>query len=220
MGKNTDQPPVEKNTNEPLDPQSQDYDMSNFAEGGEGFFTSWAKKAGLFIFEIVKVVIISLAIILPIRYFLVQPFTVDGASMEPNFYNREYLVINEISYRLHEPQRGEVVIFKNPENTKVYFIKRVIGLPGEKIEIKKGVVYINSQILPESYLQYFSTTDYPARTLLADEYFLMGDNRPNSHDSRALGPINKKYIIGKVWLRGWPLTRINTFNLPDYSPSN
>lgn len=198
----------------------KDYDMSNFAEGGDGWLMSWAKRIGLFVFEVVKVVIISLAIILPIRYFLVQPFVVDGASMEPNFYNKEYLVINEISYRFNQPQRGEIVIFKNPENPSVYFIKRMIGLPGEKIEIKKGVVYINDQLLPEPYLQHFSSADYPARTLGPDEYFLMGDNRSNSHDSRNIGPVNKKYIIGKVWFRGWPLNRLNTFNLPNYNLDN
>ena len=92
-----------------------DFDMSHFSDKGESLATSWAKRFGLLIFEIVKVVLISLAIILPIRLWLVQPFYVEGASMEPNFYDSEYLIINEISYRFENPQRGEVIIFRNPK---------------------------------------------------------------------------------------------------------
>ena len=193
-----------------------DFDMSNFSDKGESMATSWAKRFGLLVFEVVKVVLISLAIILPIRLWLVQPFYVEGASMEPSFYDSEYLIINEISYRFENPQRGEVIIFKNPQNTKVYFIKRVIGLPGEDIEIKQGKVFINDELIEETYIENFSTQSNQVVTLKDDEYFVMGDNRTNSHDSRKIGPVGEEYIIGKVWLRGWPLDRINTFNLPIY----
>lgn len=195
----------------------EDMDMSNFSEDYEETgITAWAKKFGLLVFEVVKVVLISLAIILPIRLFLVQPFYVEGASMEPNFYDKEYLIIDEISYRFNEPQRGEVVIFKNPKNTKVYFIKRIIGLPGETVEIVDGKVKINGQEINEPYIEYVSTQSHEAVTLANDEYYLMGDNRANSYDSRTIGPVNEKYMIGRVWFRGWPMNRINTFNVPEY----
>lgn len=201
----------DKNTSLP----KQDFDLSHFSEEGDPS-SSWAKRFGLLLFEIVKVVLISLAIILPVRLFLVQPFYVEGASMEPNFYDKEYLIINEISYRFSEPVRGEVIIFKNPKNTKVYFIKRVIGLPGETVETHDGNIYINGQVLDEPYIANVSFQNYEAVTLGPDQYFVMGDNRTNSYDSRAIGPIDRHYIIGKVWFRGWPLNRINTFNTPEY----
>lgn len=199
-------------------PPEEDLDMSNFSEDYEETGIGvWAKKFGLLVFEVVKVVLISLAIILPIRLFLVQPFYVEGASMEPNFYDKEYLIIDEISYRFNEPQRGQVVIFKNPKNTKVYFIKRIIGLPGETIEVINGKIKINGKELEEDYIQFTSSQSHEPVALANDEYYLLGDNRANSYDSRTIGPINEKYIIGKVWLRGWPFSRINTFNIPDYN---
>ncbi len=195
----------------------EDLDMSNFSEDYEETGIGvWAKKFGLLVFEVVKVVLISLAIILPIRLFLVQPFYVEGASMEPNFYDKEYLIIDEISYRFNEPQRGEVVIFKNPKNTKIYFIKRVIGLPGETVEVIDGKIKINNKEVEEDYIEFSSSQSHEPVALANDQYYLMGDNRANSYDSRVIGPVNKKYIIGRVWFRGWPFNRINTFNLPEY----
>ena len=205
-----------ENNQEGNTPDEDDFDMSHFSDKGEGIATSWAKRFGLLIFEIVKVVLISLAIILPIRLWLVQPFYVEGASMEPNFYDSEYLIINEISYHFENPQRGEVIIFRNPKNTKIYFIKRVIGLPGETIEIKQGRVFINDELIEEAYIENFSTQSNQIISLADDEYFVMGDNRINSYDSRAIGPVKEQYIIGKVWFRGWPLDRVNSFNLPSY----
>ncbi|MCD4760648.1 signal peptidase I [bacterium] len=196
--------------------EGEDFDLSHFSEEDEGPVSSWAKKFGILIFEIVKVVLISLAIILPIRLFLVQPFYVEGASMEPNFYQNEYLIIDELSYRFNQPQRGEVIIFKNPKNTKAYFIKRIIGLPGEEVELKEGVVFVDGEKLSEPYIEHFSSDSHSLLTLAEDEYFVMGDNRTNSLDSRQIGTINKNHVIGRVWVRGWPLNRINTFNLPEY----
>lgn len=200
-----------------ISPSKSDMDMSNFSEDDEdGLVFSWLKKFGILIFEIVKVVLISLAIILPIRLFLVQPFYVEGASMEPNFYQNEYLIIDEISYRFNAEKRGEVIIFKNPKDTKAYFIKRVIGLPGETISIDNGKVFIDGEMLDEPYIEHFSSDVHAAVTLGDNEYFVMGDNRTNSLDSRQLGPIHEDYIIGRVWIRGWPIDRINTFNTPVY----
>ncbi|MFA6466849.1 MAG: signal peptidase I [Patescibacteria group bacterium] len=208
----------DKNINsDDLSPERSDMDMSNFSEDDEDSLVfSWLKKFGILIFEIVKVVLISLAIILPIRLFLVQPFYVEGASMEPNFYQNEYLIIDEISYRFNAKERGEVIIFKNPKDTKSYFIKRIIGLPGETVSVENGKVFVGGEQLDEPYIENFSSDTHLAVTLGENEYFVMGDNRTNSLDSRQLGPIHKDYIIGRVWIRGWPIDRINTFNVPEY----
>ncbi len=195
----------------------EEMDISHFSEEDNGPVTNWAKKFGLLVFEIVKVVLISLAIILPVRLFLVQPFYVEGASMEPNFHANEYLIIDEISYRFHNPQRGEVIIFKNPRNHREYFIKRIIGLPGESIEVRDGRVFIDNKELSESYIKHFSMDTYSAIKLADDQYFVMGDNRTNSLDSRQIGAIGQDDIIGKVWVRGWPLDKLDTFNLPEYN---
>ncbi|MFA6227564.1 MAG: signal peptidase I [Patescibacteria group bacterium] len=174
-----------------------------------------------FIWEMVRVAIISLAIILPVRYFLIQPFYVKGASMEPNFYDHEYLIIDEISYRFNEPQRGDIVVFKYPKDTKQYFIKRVIGLPGDKVKIQDNAVYINGNKLEESYLLAGTETVLPVRgygevTLAEDEYFLLGDNRGQSLDSRIFGLVKKDLIVGRTWIRGWPFSRFTVFSTPEY----
>lgn len=197
--------------------ENEDFDLDHFSEEpADDLLGSWFKKLGLMIFEVVKVVLISLAIIMPIRLFVVQPFYVDGPSMEPTFYDKEYLIIDEISYRFSEPARGDVVVFKNPKDTGVYFIKRVIGLPGDTVEVKDGNIFINNEELKEVYIEYKDTKDNPAVKIGVDEYFVMGDNRVNSYDSRAIGPVNQKYLIGKAWLRGWPINRLATFNTPTY----
>jgi len=183
------------------------------------------KSAFSFGLEIFKTVIISLAIILPIRYFVIQPFMVDGASMEPNFSDKQYLVINEISYRFNDPSRGEVVVFKNPENTKEYYIKRVIGLPGETIRIENGHIYVKKvntddfvQIEEIDYLSEDTKTfgNIQNLKLKPDEFFVLGDNRKNSKDSRILGPIDRELITGKVWIRGFPFKEAQIFNFSEY----
>jgi signal peptidase I len=178
-----------------------------------------------FTFELVKVVVISLAIIMPIRYFLIQPFYVKGASMEPNFYDKEYLIIDEISYRFSTPERGDIVVFKYPRNPKEYFIKRIIGLPGEKIQIKNGAVYIYNEQSPfgqelnEDYLDSSIKTyglNEEIISLSDKEYYVLGDNRNSSKDSRSFGPVDESFLIGKVLLRGWPFDRINLFLAESY----
>ncbi len=171
------------------------------------------KIALIFLWELVKVVIISLAIILPIRYFLVQPFYVKGQSMEPNFLEHDYLLIDELSFRLREPERGEVVIFRYPRNPSEFFIKRIVGLPGEHLIVNNGKVFIvqtDNKLteLNESYLSATTLTSGNIDVLLKnDEYYLLGDNRDFSLDSRSFGPIKKSYIIGRVWIRAWPVKR-------------
>ena len=185
---------------------------------------SFLRGALAYIGELIRVVVISLAIILPIRYFLVQPFYVKGASMEPNFYDHEYLIIDELSYRLRNPQRGEVVVFRYPRDPSQFFIKRVVGLPGESIEIKNQKLKIKNAetpkefILEEPYLEADLNLygEYTA-TLGPNEYYLLGDNRASSLDSRQFGPLKESLIVGRVWLRGWPVERAARFTAPDYS---
>ncbi len=176
-----------------------------------------------FVLEVVQIVVISAAIIIPIRYFLVQPFYVKGASMEPNFYDHEYLIIDELSYRLREPQRGEIVVFRYPRDPSQFFIKRIVGLPGETVEITNGNVILytpehpNGIVLAESYLEDEQTSGKIRVTLAQKEYYLFGDNRDESLDSRSFGPVKSSGIIGRVWVRGLPLSRLGTFETPEYN---
>ena len=172
-----------------------------------------------FSWEILKIVIISLAIIIPIRYFLIQPFFVQGASMEPNFLDGDYLIVDEISYRFEAPQRGEVIIFRYPINQSEFFIKRVIGLPNETIKIQEGRIFIYNQenpkglILNEStYLSDSYTAGDMELTLKDGEYFVLGDNRGSSSDSRRWGALPRNLIIGKAWVRAWPVDRVRVLD--------
>ncbi len=173
--------------------------------------------------EMIQVLAISLAIIIPIRWFLIQPFYVQGASMEPNFFDHEYLIIDELSYRLSDPNRGDVVVFRYPKDPDQYFIKRVIGLPGETAEVAAGKVKIynnefpNGQVLDESgYLDQDFTASSQTVTLKAGEFFLLGDNRASSLDSRFFGPVKREHIIGRVWVRGYPIDRWKHFEAYNY----
>lgn len=169
----------------------------------------------IYIFEFLKLVLISLAIIVPIRYFLIQPFVVKGASMENTFYDREYLIIDEISYRFNNPHRGDVIVFKYPKDPSQYFIKRVIGLPGETVQIRNGYVFVKespeskAQLLEESMYLGSDVLTYPEMemTLGDSEYFVLGDNRGSSLDSRVFGVLHEEYITGRAWVRGWPFDR-------------
>src|SRR3990172_2097128 len=163
-----------------------------------------------FLWEVFKIVVLALLIVIPIRYFVFQPFFVKGQSMEPNFENGDYLIIDEISYRVREPHRGEVIVFKYPQNTSQRYIKRIIGLPNETVEIKEGYIQIIKQgqtkeILDESkYLpNYIQTAGDLTVTLGDNEYFVLGDNRPISSDSRRWGILPEPDIIGRVFVRAW-----------------
>ncbi len=177
------------------------------------------KKVLIFIWETAKIVVISLAIIIPIRYYLIQPFFVRGASMTPNFDNGQYLVINEINYRFEKPERGQVIIFKYPLNPSQYYIKRIIGLPGETVEIKNGQVFVyNTNTLEEidldesDYLPQGRITKGNIKVELnQEEYFVLGDNRQASSDSRQWGVLPRENIIGFVWIRAWPFDSFKIF---------
>jgi len=172
----------------------------------------------LFIWEILKIVFIALVIVIPIRYFLFQPFIVKGQSMEPNFEDSNYLIVDELSYRFRDPQRGEVVVFRYPRNVSQRFIKRIIGLPGEKIEIEASVVMVDGKILDES--EYFpsgvQTLGNIQISLDENEYFVLGDNRISSFDSRQWGTLPRKNIIGRVYFRAWPITDLTKIEVPSY----
>jgi signal peptidase I len=178
----------------------------------------------LFLAEIVQIGVLALAIILPVRYFLIQPFVVKGASMEPNFYDSEYLIIDELTFRFRDPERGEIVVFSPPrhENEGLYYIKRVIGLPGETVEVRNGLITIyndefpNGFLLEESYIVEI-TEGRDRRTLGVSEYYLLGDNRDASFDSRYFGGVRIDEFIGRVWVRGLPFDRVSTFDIPTYS---
>jgi len=180
------------------------------------------KKFLLFTWEIAKIIIIALIIVVPIRYFLFQPFFVKGQSMEPNFENGDYLIVDEISYRFRNPQRGEVVVFKYPNNPSQRYIKRIIGLPGETIKIADGQVIIfnndGRKILDEGdYLNPSTFTPGNIRITLDDnEYFVLGDNRIASADSRRWGPLPKEDIIGRVFIRAWPFAALAKIEAPNY----
>ncbi len=172
-----------------------------------------------FSWDIIKVAVIALILAGLIRYFLVQPFFVEGASMEPNFLDGEYLLIDEISYYFKSPQRGEVIVFHYPLDTSKYYIKRVVGLPDETIEIKKGKVVIYNDSNPdgfvtqESYLLGGGITSGDIKKKLGrNEYFVLGDNRLASSDSRQWGALPTNDIVGRVWVRAWPIAKAAVFN--------
>lgn len=166
------------------------------------------------ILEILKIIVIAAAIVLPIRYFIAQPFIVRGASMEPTYNDSDYLLIDEATYYFRAPARGEVVVFRYPQNPRQFFIKRIIALPSETVALEGGKVKITKEgldketILDEPYIpEDIKTIGDFSRTLGANEYFVLGDNRPASSDSRFWGALPKKYLIGKALFRAWPLTK-------------
>ena len=182
------------------------------------------------IWEIVKMVFWVVVIIVPIRVFLIQPFFVQGASMEPNFEDKQYLIVNELGYKttevsnlftvkpFKELKRGDVVVFRYQKNPKIFYIKRIIGLPGEKIEVSNDKVKIfnsenpNGFALDESqYLSASVMTAGEANLTLGNEYFVMGDNRQYSSDSRSWGPVPEADVMGRVVLRAWPFNKAGIF---------
>lgn len=190
---------------------------------------------GRFLWEIVKIGILALIIIIPVRVLFFQPFFVQGASMEPNFHDGEYLIVGEFGYKettigfggaslfritsFKELHRGDSVVFRPPGVVGQFFIKRVVGLPGETVEIKNSHVFIKNAQSPSGFalderdylMPSVETTGDRVLTLGADEYFLLGDNRTASKDSRAFGPVPKDRITGKVLLRAWPFDRFTIF---------
>lgn len=175
------------------------------------------KKTGpSFVAEIFRFAILALVIVVPFRMFIAQPFIVSGASMSPTFETGQYLIVDQLTYRLEQPKRGEVVIFRFPEDPSKFFIKRLIGLPGETVEIKGHEVFIRDAKtgkvieLDEPYLHDFNARDdFLTVTLEPDEYFVMGDNRGASSDSRIWGALPKENLIGRAFVRLLPVDTIS-----------
>lgn len=174
------------------------------------------------IYEIIKTVAFILLVFFITRYFLIQPFVVDGSSMEPDFHDKEYLLIDKLSYKFKAPRRGDVIIF-HPPNRSVFYIKRIIGLPGEKIVISENQVFIyNKQNLggieiTEPYLKTSTNTlGNISQTLKDGEYFVLGDNRENSSDSREFGVLPKGNIAGRVFLTVFPISDFGLIRQVEY----
>lgn len=172
-----------------------------------------------YVVDIIETIVVAAAIFVVVYLFLLQPHQVQGPSMRPNFQNGEYILTDKISYRFSKPQRGDVIIFKAPVDPDVDYIKRIIGLPGERVKISDGKVIIfneanpNGITLQEPYPINGPTSggkEAPQNTEIQipeNNYFVLGDNRIESYDSRSWGPLPKKNIIGKAWLRYWPLSK-------------
>ena len=159
--------------------------------------------------EILLFVFLAVVIVVPIRMFVAQPFVVDGESMYPQFTDGDYLIVDELTYRFKEPERGDVVVFKYPGDPSVFYIKRIIGLPGETVAIDRGQVTIkqpggNTFPLSEPYVVAEDAT-YTREVMLGDDqFFVMGDNRPRSSDSRVWGPLPKDHLMGRAFVRLLP----------------
>lgn len=174
--------------------------------------------------EIIETAGIAIVAVVLLRSFVVQPFLVSGSSMEPNFQDGDYLLIDELTYRFRRPIRGEVVVFKYPENPSSYFIKRIVGLPGEKVVIENGQIAVsggqeNPFVLIEDYLPAGVSRQSSRfeKDLAAGEYFVMGDNRNSSFDSRNWGALPIEDIVGVTRLRLWPVSQVMAFEAPAYS---
>lgn len=202
-------------------------------EGQQGEKEEYLSIGGLFA-EMFRVFLLALVIIIPVRVFLFQPFFVQGSSMEPNFKDGEYLVISEFGYKqtkvgwadmsfevrpFKEIVRQDVAVFHFPKNTEEFFIKRIIGLPGESVEIRRGKVWIFNSEFPDGFVLDESayldpsvlTQDIARVDIGPDQYFAMGDNRMFSYDSRMFGPIGKEKIVGRALLRAWPVDRFSIY---------
>lgn len=174
------------------------------------------KKKGDSFWDLIKFALVALIIVLPIRVFIAQPFIVSGASMVPTFEDKDYLIVDELSYHLSQPSRGDVIIFHPPKDPSIYYIKRIIGLPNETVILSGSSVTIKNSEHPDGFdlsEPYITnkSSDTVTKTLGADEYFVMGDNRPASYDSRGWGILPRDHIIGRAFLRLYPFNHVSIF---------
>ena len=187
--------------------------MNEQNEGAPTPSSATPPKRGDSFKDIARFTFFALLIIVPFRMFVAQPYVVSGASMDPTFKDGDYLIVDQLTPRFEELSRGEVLIFKYPLDPSRSFIKRVIGLPGETLDIQSGVVHIKNSMHPEGltlaepYVVHGQESTLTV-TLTSDEYFVMGDNRAGSLDSRIWGALNKKFIIGHPIIRLLPLPKI------------
>ncbi len=181
-----------------------------------------------FVMDILETIVFIGSLFIVIYLFIMAPNQIKGASMEPSFYSGEYILTSKITYKFRKPHRGDVIVFKSPKNPDIDYIKRIIGLPGDKIEINGKELYINGELLPENYVSAktnlweggYLKENIPV-TVPPEMLFVMGDNRPRSSDSREFGPIPFESIIGDVFFRYYPATKVGAIKnpLPNYLQS-
>lgn len=186
------------------------------------------KKIGQFILDTIQAIVMAFSIFIIIYLFLFQPHQVKGSSMYSTFEDKDFLLTDKISYRFNLPQRGDVIIFKAPKTEpcseiECEYIKRIIGLPGENVKVQQGQIYVNNQLLNENYLDKDTTTNpgsfmpEGSNITVPEGYYLpLGDNRQHSRDGREFGPIPKQSIVGKAWLRYWPIDKSGIVKHPSY----
>lgn len=187
------------------------------------------KKLGQFVLDTIQAIVLALSIFIIVYLFLFQPHQVKGSSMYPNFHNGEFLLTNKIAYHLGAPQRGDVIVFKAPESEpcaeiECEYIKRIIAIPGDRVKVVGGHIYINGKMLNESnYLpsDYYTNSGSflveGVEKVIPENYYLpLGDNRPYSRDGREFGPVPRQSIVGKAWIRYWPLNKIGIVRHENY----
>lgn len=182
------------------------------------------KKLGGFFIDIAQVIVFAVALFLFMYLLVFQPHKIKGDSMQPNFPDGEYLLTDKVKYRFEEPKRGDVIVFQAPNSPDDEYIKRIIGLPGDKVSVGSGKIYLNGNLLEES--DYLAPSVYTSGGLFLGEgeevivpdkqYFVVGDNRPFSSDSRAWGFVPKTKITGRAWLIYWPLSNAGWVTEVDY----
>jgi signal peptidase I len=175
---------------------------------------TWMLLRGL-----VETVVLSLVIFLVIRQ-AVQNYRIESTSMEPNFHEGQFILVNKLAYRIGAPNRGDVVVFHNPDNPDEDYIKRVIGLPGDSVEVIDQSVWVNGKVLDEPYdmNMLMPGSHYGPIVVEPDHLFVMGDNRPNSKDSRSFGQLSEDLIVGQAWVRVWPLSLFGVIRHYDLEP--
>jgi signal peptidase I len=182
------------------------------------------KRLGAFFLDILEVIVFAVGIFFFIYLLIMRPHKISGQSMMPNFLDGEFLLTEKVTYYTRDPERGDVVVFMPPVSTTDEFIKRVIALPGERIALKNGRVYINDKLLEEPYIENTVVTGGGPKLEEGQEYkvpdggyFVMGDNRPNSSDSRYWGAITKKMMSGRAWVSYWPINLARVVQKPNYN---
>lgn len=179
--------------------------------------TGFGKNIGIYVVATVFTLVLTRAVLLPVR-FSFENYTIAGSNMEPNLHHRQYVMVDKLAYRrLYPVQRGDIIVFRFPRAPQYHFIGRVIGLPGEVIEIRDGIVFIDDSPLIEPYIENRDDSNFASTQMELREYFILGDNRPNASDSRVWGPLPEDRIIGRVWQSYWPPAYWGPINRPHYS---